>query len=117
LSFLPRLSGHSTDFASTDFRPYLEYQTPKGNTVPYNTVSLNVNFMQRLRAAGSVPPEVPIRNLPSENERTLILGYAAVQRGDLRAALEYLRQVEGPARARAQAEIARIESDARRQVP
>jgi spermidine synthase len=117
LSFLPQLSGHPADFASTDSRPYLEYQTPKGNTVPYNTVPLNVNFMQRLRAAGPIPAEVPIRNLPSENERALVAGYAAAQRGDFGAALEYLRQVEGPARARAQAEIARIESAARRQVP
>jgi spermidine synthase len=117
LSFLPQLSGHAANFVSTDSRPYLEYQTPKGNTVPYNTTSLNVNFMQRLRAAGPVPPDVPIRNLPSENERSLVLGYAAAQRGDLRTALEYLRRVEGPARARAQAEVARIESGPRRQVP
>jgi spermidine synthase len=113
LSFLPRLSGHPADFASTDFRPYLEYQTPKGNTLPYNTVSLNVNFLHELRAAEPVPPDVPIRHLPSENEKNLILGYAAVQRGELAAALEYLRRVKGPARARAQAEVARIESRAR----
>lgn len=113
LSFLPRLSGQAADFASTDFRPYLEYQTPKGNTLPYNTVSLNVNFLHELRAAEPVPPDVPIRHLPSENEKNLILGYAAAQRGELAAALEYLRRVEGPARARAQAEVARIESRAR----
>ena len=117
LSYLPALSGHSPDFASTDFRPYLEYQTPKGNAVPYSTVPLNVDFMQRLRAAEPIPPDLPIRNLPSENERNLIQGYAAAQRGDIRSALEYLRRVEGPARARAQAEITRIESGVRRPAP
>jgi hypothetical protein len=117
LSYLPRLSGHSLDFASTDFRPYLEYQTPKGNAVPYNTVPHNVYFMQRLRAVEPVPPDLPIRNLPSENERNLIQGYAAAQRGDIRAALECLRRVEGPARARAQAAITRIESGERTQAP
>ena len=114
LAYLPGLGGHAADFASTDFRPYLEYQTPKGNTVPYNTIPVNVNFMQRLRSAEPVPPDLPIRNLPSEDERNLVLGYAAVQRGDLGAALAYLRRVEGPARPRAQAEIARIESGERR---
>jgi len=29
----------------------LEYQTPKGNSLPYNTVSLNINFMLKLRPA------------------------------------------------------------------
>ena len=45
LSFLPGFSGLPPGFVSTDFRPYLEYQTPKGNSLPYNTVSLNINFM------------------------------------------------------------------------
>ncbi len=109
LSFLPRLSDRPADFASTDFRPYLEYRTPWGNALPYNTVPLNVDFMQRLRPS-PLPAELEIRNLPSANERNLILGYVAEQRGDLGAALDYFRQVGGPARARAQAEITRIES-------
>ena len=117
LASLPRLGGLPADFASTDFRPYLEYQTPKGNTVPYNTIPLNINFMQNLRTPDPIPADLLIRHLPSENERRLILGYAAAQRGDLRLAIQYLQDVEGPNRARAQAEIARIESGARPPAP
>ena len=114
LTFLPRLSGRPADFASTDLRPYLEYQTPKGNALPYNTVPLNVNFVQSLRPL-PLPRELAIRNLPSESERNLILGYVSAQRGELRAAREYWRRVEGPARVRAQAEMVRIESGGREQ--
>ena len=117
LASLPRLGGLPPDFASTDFQPYLEYQTPKGNAVPYNTIPLNINFMRNLRSPDPFPADLLIRNLPSENERRLILGYAAAQRGDLRLAIQYLESVEGPSRARAQAEIARIESGVRRPAP
>lgn len=109
LSFLPRLSGHGVDFTSTDFQPYLEYQTPKGNALPYDTVPVNIQFLQRFRPP-LLPPDLVIRNLPSESERRLILGFVSEARGDLRAAVESFRQVDGPARGRARAEIARIES-------
>jgi spermidine synthase len=109
LSYLPRLSGRPPDFASTDFRPYLEYQTPKGNALPYNTVPLNTNLLESLRP-GLLPADLVIRNLPSENERTLIWGCVAEQRGDLRAAEEYYRRVEGPAREQAQRALARLQS-------
>jgi hypothetical protein len=106
---LPKLSGLPADFASTDFRPYLEYQTPKGNTLLYNTAPTNAQFLQGLRAP-TLPPDLTIRNLPSENERNLLLGYVAEARGDARRALDCFRQVDGPAAIRAQGEIARIES-------
>lgn len=113
LSVLPRLGGRLPDFVSTDFRPYLEYQTPKGNTLPYDTVPLNMQFMQSMRPP-LLPPELKIRNLPSENEKNLVLGYVATARGDVRRAVEYFRRVKGPGRVRAQAEIERIESAFRR---
>jgi spermidine synthase len=116
LAALPGVSGHSPGRVSTDFRPYLEYRTPRGNALPYNTVPININFLQRLRPPG-LPSELTIRNLPSENERNLILGYVASQRGDWAGALDLLRRVEGPARGRARQEMARIESGARRKVP
>ncbi len=49
LSFLPSLSGLPADFASTNGYPYLEYQTPKGNALPYDTFYLNTRFMESLR--------------------------------------------------------------------
>lgn len=109
LEYLPRLSGRPAGFASTDFRPYLEYQTPKGNALPYSTVPLNVNFLQRLRAP-PLPDALTIHNLPSENERRLLRGYILAHRREYPTALEHLRLVAGPSRARAQAEIARIEA-------
>ncbi len=113
LSALSGYSGLPPGFVSTDFRPYLEYQTPKGNSLPYNTVSLNINFMLKLRPADPLPPDLTIHNLISEDERNLVRGYAATQRGDVRAAIEYLRKVNGEPRQRAQAEIALLESGAR----
>lgn len=113
LAFLPEYSGLPPGFVSTDFRPYLEYQTPKGNSLPYNTVSLNINFMLKLREADPLPPDLTIHNLISEDERNLVRGYAATQRGDVRAAIEYLRKVDGESSKRAQAEIVLLESGAR----
>lgn len=109
LGYLPALSGRSADFASTDFYPYLEYQTPKANVLPYDTRALNLNFLRRLRPP-LLPSDLIIGNLPSQSERNLILGYITEQRGNCQAALEYFRQVDGPARPRAQLEIARIQT-------
>jgi spermidine synthase len=109
LAYLPALSGLPPDFASTDFYPYLEYQTPKGNVLPYNTVPLNLNFLRRLRPP-LLPSDLIIDNLPSQSERNLILGYITERRGDRGAALEYFRHVDGPARPRAQLEIVRIQT-------
>ena len=109
VSELPRLSGLPANFASTDLHPYLEYQTPKGNSLPYNSVPVNAQFLRGL-SSETLPPGLVFRNLPSESERSLILGYAAEVRGDERGALGYFRRVHGQASIRADAEIARLES-------
>jgi spermidine synthase len=44
LSHLPAMSGQSPDFVSTDLYPYLEYQTPKDNVLPYETSKLNLEL-------------------------------------------------------------------------
>ena len=111
LACLPELSGRPADFASTDFYPYLEYQTPKGNVLPYNTVPLNLSFMQRFRPL-LLPPDLVIDNLPSQSERSLILGYVAERRGDRGAALDYFRQVDGVSQPLAELEITRIQPKA-----
>ena len=113
LQHLPRLSGRPADFASTDLYPYLEYQTPRGNTLPASTVFQNLNFMLALRPVDLLPPEISLLNVASEDERNLLRGYVATQRGDLRAAVGYLQRVGGPLRARAEEEIGLIESGAR----
>jgi spermidine synthase len=111
VSALPRVTGLAADFASTDFRPYLENQTPKGNTVPYNTVPINVRLLESFRGA-VLPPDLLIRNLPSGNERNLIGGYAAEGRGDLVAARDCFARVKGAAQARAQRELERLKGKA-----
>ncbi len=113
LAELPRRTGRPADFASTDLRPYLEYQTPRGNVLPQSTVFENLNFMLALRPAEPLA-EIRVLNISSEDERNLLCGYVATQRGELRGAVELLRKVEGPLRARAEEEIALIESGARR---
>ncbi len=55
------------------------------------------------------PPLPPILNLPSENDFNLIYGYIATERKDFLAAREFLGRVENPLRARAMAELERIE--------
>jgi spermidine synthase len=108
-ALLPRLAGLRPDFVSTDFRPYLEYQVPKGITIPHNTTIPNAMLLQDFRDP-DLPPDLNIRNLPSDNERNLILGYVAEKRGDLAGARARFLRVEGPTRLRAQEEIARINS-------
>jgi len=112
VSWLPHLTGLPGDFASTDFRPYLEYQSPRGITLPYNTAPLNAQFLGRFRPAG-IPEELTIRHVPSENERNLISGYATEERGDLRGALDYFGRVQGAALARAQIGITRVNAEER----
>jgi hypothetical protein len=116
LELLPQLGGLPRDFASTDLWPYLEYQTPKGNTVPYNTVAINLQLLRRFRPP-PLPPAVPIRNLPSENERNLVFGFIAEAAGGKSAAAEYFRRVKGSAEPRAAAELARIEAGASQHRP
>ena len=108
-ALLPRVAGMRPDFVSTDFRPYLEYQVPKGITLPHDTTVPNTILLQGFRDP-DLPPDLNIRNLPSDNERNLILGYVAERRGDFVGARARFQRVEGPARPRAQQETARINS-------
>jgi spermidine synthase len=101
---LPGGHGLPADFVSTDDRPYLEYQTPKGNTAPYNTAEVNVRLLERFRPP-PLPPELTVRNLASDDDRNLLLGYVLEGRGDTLAALTAFRRVGGSAAARAAVEI------------
>jgi hypothetical protein len=106
---LPRVSGLRPDFFSTDFLPYLEYHVPKGITLVHDTTIRNRRLLQSFRDP-ELPLDLTIRNLPSDNERNLILGYVAERRGDLAGAIARFQTVEGPARTSAQEEVARINS-------
>lgn len=108
-SSLPRVVGLRPDLASTDFQPYLEYQVPKGITLPHDTVVPNTILLQGFRDP-DLPRDLIIRNLPSDNERNLILGFVDERRGDLAGAVAHFQHVEGPVRMRAQEGIARINS-------
>jgi len=70
-------------------------------------VKPNSEFLQRFRTV-SLPPELAITNLPSENERNLISGYIAERQGDFTQALSRFKTVEGPGAARAQREVLRV---------
>jgi spermidine synthase len=101
--------GLPADFVSTDDRPYLEYQTPKGNTAPYDTTKVNVQLLERFRPP-PLPPELAVRSLASDDDRNLLLGYVLEGRGDPLAALTVVRRVGGSAAARAAADIAHLTS-------
>jgi spermidine synthase len=47
---LPRF-GYPRDQISSDFHPILEYATPKGNALPYDTAPINLEFLSRHRPA------------------------------------------------------------------
>jgi spermidine synthase len=107
VAYLPQGDYRSSKYISTDFHPYLEYQTPRGNSIPYDMNPVNIGFMEKLRSL-PLPPDLEIHNLPSENERCLVLGYVLEREGNARAALESFEKVRGPARRRAMEEIGRI---------
>jgi len=104
ISFLPDGGGPHSRYISTDSYPYLEYATPKGNILAYNAGAANYAFLRALRPP-PVPPDLPLLNVPSDNERNLILGYASEQRGDFQAARRHFEAVLGPFRARAEEQI------------
>jgi hypothetical protein len=47
---LPRF-GYPRGQISSDFHPILEYATPKGNALPYDTAPINLEFLSRHRPA------------------------------------------------------------------
>jgi spermidine synthase len=95
--------GLPRDFASSDLEPYLEYATPKGNTLPYDTRPLNTELLESFRGPWPLPS-----NLPSASEGELVLGYLTEAVGEPEQAVAHWERVEGPSRERAQAEIARV---------
>jgi spermidine synthase len=101
---MPAARGLPADFASTDDRPYLEYQTPKGNAVRHNTAEVNARLLERFRLP-PFPPGLTVRNLASDDDRNLLLGYVLEGRGDVSGALAAFRRVEGSGAARAALEI------------
>jgi spermidine synthase len=106
IASLHEMTGLRKDFASTDFHPYLEYHAPKGVVVPYDTVVPNTLFLRKFRP-DSLSPDL-IKNVPSENERKLVLGYVAEKRGNLARAQTCFEQVEGTSKAEAQSALERI---------
>jgi hypothetical protein len=108
VSFLPRY-GLRREFSSTDMMPYLEYQTPKGNALLYDTVPTNIEWLDTFRLPPLSVSEL-VRNLPSESERELVSGYIAEGRGETKAAMEFFRNVKGPLRDWAEIERARLRS-------
>ncbi|MFZ0961840.1 MAG: fused MFS/spermidine synthase [Terriglobia bacterium] len=104
---LPRASGIPQDFASTDDRPFLEYQTPKGNTLPYPTPGMNLWLLGQFRPP-PLPPEMVIHNLADAGDRDLVLGFVLEGRGDTAGALAAFRRVTGASARRAREEIARL---------
>ncbi len=103
----PSLGTHATR-VSADLHPYLEYQTPKGNALSYDTIPVNLRFLAQYRPP-LLPPELLLVNFPSEDERNLIYGYVEQARGDLPSALRYFERVRGAEQKRAVVEIVRIQ--------
>jgi spermidine synthase len=106
VGFLPH-GGAQQRHVSTDLYPYLEYATPKGNVLPYIAVTANRDFLLKLRPL-PLPPELRITNLPSENEKNLVLGYVAERQGDIPRAINHFQQAHGAVQERAQREITRL---------
>ncbi|PYV14746.1 MAG: hypothetical protein DMG21_17185 [Acidobacteria bacterium] len=108
LSAMPQLAGLSPGFVSSDLFPDLEYQSPKGITLPYDTASRNLELLMRFRPKDDLLPGIAIRGQPSDNDRELVLGYIAEARGDKNVALKHFGRLSGPSRNEADAETARI---------
>jgi spermidine synthase len=110
-SLLPRLSSLPADFISSDDQPYLEYQTPKGNVITFDTAKLNQRLLAQFRPP-YLPAEVEVRNLASEGDRNLVLGFLLEGRGDTAGALAAFRQVQGSSAGRAAEAMARLGANA-----
>ncbi len=109
LALLPSRAALPLDFVSSDNRPYLEYRTPLGNTLSYNTSRLNMQMLEQFQSR-LIPSDLAIRNLPSEDDANLLSGYVAEGRGEWNVARDYFLKVRGAPRARAEAELARLDS-------
>jgi spermidine synthase len=87
LASTTQLTGLPAEFASSDFLPYLEYESPKGLTLPYDSVSTNLHLL--LQFSSPSPPSSLIANVPSDCERELILAYIAEGQGNRQLALDH----------------------------
>ena len=111
LSYLPKISGLPANFVSTDLSPYLEYETPRGNALPYNAVPINTRFLNALRPS-LPPPGLEMVDFRSASDQDLMIGYIDEREGNLQEALGYFERVEGPEEQRARVEIERIQGPA-----
>jgi len=109
-ALLPSLSNLPADFASNDDQPYLEYQTPKGNALTFNTANVNKRLLEHFRPP-DFPPELVVRNLTSDGDRNLVVGFMLEGRGDTAGALAAFDRVQGSSAGRALLEIRRLTSD------
>ncbi len=107
LTLLPSRAGLPLEFVSSDNHPYLEYATPLGNTVPYDTLRLNTRILGQFQPP-LIPPGLTIRNLSSEDDANLLSGFVAEGRGEWDIARDYFLKVGGTARPRAEIEITRL---------
>jgi len=110
VSRLPEVGGLASEFESTDLRPYLEYDSPKGNLFFAANALENRRFLLQMRTPSAVSPELSIRNSPESDEWNLFLGEILAQRGELDKAMDSFANVKGTAKKRAAEEIARLES-------
>lgn len=106
LTQMPQLTGLPAGFVSSDFLPYLEYESPKGITLPSTSISTNLNLLTQFRPL-SLPTGL-IVHVPSDSERELILGYLAEAQGNRQMALDHYARVLGPSRVRAEAGAVRL---------
>lgn len=110
VAHLPEMSSLPPDYESTDLHPYLEYETPKGNVFFISSAVENRRFLLKLRMPRAVSPEISIRNAPEGDEWKLFLGDILAERGEVEKAMDSLASVKGPAKARAEEEIALLVS-------
>ena len=107
---LPEIGNLPSDFESTDLRPYLEYDTPRANLFFANNAIENRAFLLRMRMPTALSAEISIHNAPENDEGKLFLGEILAEHGDFAKAVDSLASVTGPAKARAEEEIAHLES-------
>jgi hypothetical protein len=106
---LPQVAGLPPDFVSTDAQPYLEYQTPKGNSLP-PALWLNPAKLRALSPVDGLPAELEIRGAPDAETRDYARGMALEDRHQFPQAISYFEKIQGTNRACAQGEIAWIEA-------
>jgi predicted membrane-bound spermidine synthase len=91
-------------FSSADTRPYLEYETPKGNVLPGKFL-FDANAFREQHQNG-LPAEMLIRNVDAPDDRDYVSGLSAEDRGDIDSAVSYFSRVKEANRGCAEKEIA-----------